>query len=90
MNITIIGLLLLGNFFKQFNAKIVKSEKVDTHGGSLRILLKKIKRAKIENNVNQMLKEEENFGIKKFKTYQDFGEKVYEIRENVRKNIKKN
>ena len=36
-----------------------------------------------------MLKEEENFGIKKFKTYQDFGKKVYNIRENVRKNILK-
>ena len=36
-----------------------------------------------------MLKEEEDFGIKKFKTYKDFGKKVYEIRENVRKNIKK-
>ena len=36
-----------------------------------------------------MLKEEDKFGIKKFKTYKDFGEKVYKIRENVRKNIKK-
>ena len=35
-----------------------------------------------------MLKEEENFGIKKFKTYKDFGEKVYQIRNNVRNNIK--
>ena len=36
-----------------------------------------------------MLKEEEKFGIKKFKTYQAFGEKVYKIRENVLLNIKK-
>ena len=36
-----------------------------------------------------MLKDEEKFGIKKFKTYKDFGEKIYKIRENVRKNIKK-
>ena len=35
-----------------------------------------------------MLKEEEKFGIKKFDTYKKFGEKVYKIRENVRKNIK--
>ena len=35
-----------------------------------------------------MLKEEENFGIKKYKTYQDFGKKVYKIRENVIQNIK--
>ena len=36
-----------------------------------------------------MLKEEEKFGIKKFDTYKKFGEKVYKIRENVRKNLKK-
>ena len=36
-----------------------------------------------------MLKEEERFGIKKLKTYLDFGDKVYKIRNNVRQNIKK-
>ena len=36
-----------------------------------------------------MLKDEEKYGIKKFKTYQDFGKKVYKIRENVVKNLKK-
>ena len=36
-----------------------------------------------------MLKEEEDFGIKNFKTYQKFGEKVHEIRHNVLANIKK-
>ena len=36
-----------------------------------------------------MLKEEEIFGIKDFKTYQKFAKKVYKIRENVLSNIKK-
>ena len=36
-----------------------------------------------------MLKEEEEFGIKDFKTYQKFGEKVYKIRDCVLENIKK-
>ena len=36
-----------------------------------------------------MLKEEEIFGIKDFKTYQKFGDDVYKIRKNVLKNIKK-
>ncbi len=83
------SLTSLINFFNQFNAKIVKSERVDTHGGSIRIYVKKDKKTKIDKSVNQMLKEEEKFGIKKLKTYKDFGEKVYKIRENVRKNIKK-
>ena len=76
-------------FFNQFDARIFRSEKIDTHGGSIRIYIKKDKKVKIEKSVKTMLKEEENFGIKNFKTYQKFGEKVYKIRENVLKNIKK-
>jgi nucleoside-diphosphate-sugar epimerase/dTDP-4-dehydrorhamnose 3,5-epimerase-like enzyme len=83
------SLTSLVNFFNQFNAKIFRSEKVDTHGGSLRIYVKKDIKVTIESSVKKMLKEEENFGIKKFKTYQEFGEKVYKIRDNVLKNIKK-
>ena len=41
------------------------------------------------NTVDEILKEEETFGIKDFKTYQKFAKKVYEIRENVLTNIKK-
>ena len=76
-------------FFNQFDAKIFKSEKVDTHGGSIRVYIKKDKKVKIQPSVKKMLKEEEKFGIKDFKTYQKFGEKVYKIRENVLNNIKK-
>jgi nucleoside-diphosphate-sugar epimerase len=83
------SLTSLVNFFNQFNAKIFRSECVDTHGGSLRIYIKKDKKTKIEKSVKKMLKEEDDFGIKKLKTYKIFGEKVYKIRENVIRNIKK-
>ena len=76
-------------FFNQFNAKIFKSEKVNTHGGSIRVYIKKNKKVKIENSVKKMLKEEEIFGIKDYKTYQKFGYEVYKIRKNVLKNMKK-
>ena len=76
-------------FFNQFKAKIYRSEKVDTHGGSIRIYVKKDPKVKIENSVKKMLLEEERYGIKDFKTYKKFGEKVYKIRENVLSNIKK-
>ena len=76
-------------FFNQFKAKIFRSEKVNTHGGSIRVYIKKDKKVKIEKSVKKMLKEEEIFGIKDFKTYQKFGEEVYKIRKNVLKNIKK-
>jgi nucleoside-diphosphate-sugar epimerase len=83
------SLTSLVNFFNQFDVKIFKSECVDTHGGSLRVYIKKDKKVKIESSVKKMLKDEENFGIKKFKTYKEFGEKVYRIRDNVLNNIKK-
>ena len=83
------SLTSLLNFFKQFQAKIYRAEKIDTHGGSLRIYVKKDKKVKIESSVKKMLRDEEKFGIKKYKTYQEFGKKVYKIRENVIKNIKK-
>ncbi|OUV61304.1 MAG: hypothetical protein CBC88_00830 [Candidatus Pelagibacter sp. TMED128] len=83
------SLTSLVNFFNQFDAKIFRSETIDTHGGSLRIYIKKSKKTKIENSVKKMLKDEEKFGIKDFKTYQNFGKKVYKIRENVIRNLKK-
>ena len=83
------SLTSLINFFNQFDAKIFKSERVDTHGGSIRVYIKKDKKVKIDASVKKMLKEEDNFGIKKYETYKKFGEKVYKIRENVLLNIKK-
>ena len=83
------SLTSLINFFNQFDIKIFRAETIDTHGGSLRIYIKKNKNIKIENSVKKLLKKEEDFGIKKFKTYQDFGRKVYKIRENVIKNLNK-
>jgi len=76
-------------FFNQFKAKIYRSEKVDTHGGSIRVYVKKDPGVKIETSVKKILLEEEKYGIKDFKTYKKFGEKVYKIRENVLANIKK-
>ncbi len=76
-------------FFNQFNAKIFKSEKIDTHGGSIRVYIKKDRKVKVEQSVKKMLREEEIFGIKKFETYKKFAQKVYKIRENVLNNIRK-
>ena len=76
-------------FFDKFNATIYKAEKIETHGGSLRIYVKSSKKTKVERSVKLILEEEEKFGIKNYKSYQEFAKKVYKIRENVRKNILK-
>ena len=79
----------LKNFFSQFEVKIFKAEKIDTHGGSIRVYVSKDKKIKIEKSVNDLINQEEKYGIKNYKTYEIFGEKVYKIREKVIENIKK-
>ena len=54
------SLTSLTNFFKKLNTKIYRAEKINTHGGSLRIYLNKNKNIKVEKSVNRILKEEEN------------------------------
>jgi nucleoside-diphosphate-sugar epimerase len=83
------SLTSLVNFFKQFNSTIYKAERINTHGGSIRIYIKKGKKIKAEYNIKELLKEEEIFGIKKYKTYKDFGEKINKLKENVIQNINK-
>jgi len=42
----------------------------------------------VEQSVKDLLKKEEQFGMKKYETYEKFGEKIYTIKKNVKKNIK--
>ncbi len=83
------SLTSLKNFFDNLKAKIYRSEKIDTHGGSIRIYISKDNNKKVEKNVSKLLEEEKKFGIKKFETYKKFGEKVYQIRKNILKNFTK-
>ena len=83
------SLTSLMNFFKNLDAKIYKAEKINTHGGSLRIFISKNKKIKIHKSINKILKDEEKFGLKKLITYKKFGEQIYKIKENVIKNIEK-
>jgi hypothetical protein len=66
----------LKNYFNKFNAKIFNVEKINTHGGSLRVYITKNKNKKIKKSVNNLLKKEKLFGVNKFKTYEKFSKKV--------------
>ncbi len=83
------SLTSLKYFFDKLEAKIFDVEKINTHGGSLRIFVSKDKNININNNVNKVLSEEIIFGIKNFKTYQNFSKKIQKIKKNVINNISK-
>ena len=83
------SLTSLKHFFEQFKVSIFKVEKIKTHGGSIRVFLKKSYKKKVDPSVNKILREEEKFGIKNYTTYQKFGEQIYAIKKNVLRNLKK-
>jgi nucleoside-diphosphate-sugar epimerase/SAM-dependent methyltransferase len=77
----------INNFFNSLNLKVVDVEHINTHGGSIRVFVKKI--GPVSNNVQLFLEKEEEFGIKKYKTYKDFSKRVLESKQNFLKNLKK-
>jgi len=81
------SLTTLDYFFKKLNANIFKAEKIDNHGGSLRVYISKDLNKKKDLSINRILNEEKKFGIQKFKTYQIFAKKIENIKINVQKNI---
>ena len=81
------SLTSLKNFFENLNCQIFKAERINTHGGSLRIYVSKNKKVKYDNSVKKLLTEEEKFGIKKISTYLDFGKKIELLKKKVNLNI---
>ena len=78
----------LNRFFKDIGLKIFDVEEIDTHGGSIRVYVSQEKEIKIKKNVEDFLKKEEDFGLKKISTYIDFGKKIENLKKEVLKNIK--
>jgi nucleoside-diphosphate-sugar epimerase/SAM-dependent methyltransferase/quercetin dioxygenase-like cupin family protein len=79
----------LQKYFKKFNFITFDVEKIDTHGGSLRVFIKKdIKNIKINSSIEKILSEEKKFGIFNYKTFEIFRTKVELIKNNIVKNIK--
>jgi len=83
------SLLSLQNFFKLNNFVLFKAEKVNTHGGSIRVYISKDKNKKIDQSVNNLLNEEKKYGLDKFETYQEFEKKVEQLKANFINNIEK-
>jgi len=83
------SLLSLKNFFKLNNFILFKAEKVNTHGGSIRVYISKDKNKKIDQSVNNFLNEEKKYGLDKFTTYKEFEKKVEQLKANFKNNIEK-
>jgi nucleoside-diphosphate-sugar epimerase/SAM-dependent methyltransferase/quercetin dioxygenase-like cupin family protein len=74
------------NFFSRLGYYVYKVEHINTHGGSIRVYVKK-QNSVIDSSVEYFLNEEKLFGIDKYATYLRFAESIEKVKCNVRKNI---
>jgi len=78
----------LTSFFEKLNLKIFKAEKINTHGGSIRVYVSQEKNITIDESVKNLLDEEIKFGLRKLSTYFDFGKKIDNLKSEVINNLK--
>ena len=77
----------LNIFFKKLHLKIFRVEKIDTHGGSIRVYISQDKNILLDKSVENLLKVEEEFGLKNISTYLEFGKKIEILKNNFSKNF---
>jgi len=79
----------LNKFLNDLGLIVFDVEKIDTHGGSIRVYISQDQDINIKKSVNNFLKDEENFGLKKISTYIEFGKKIENLKKVFLENIKK-
>ncbi len=84
------SIICLRKIFDRYNLKIFDVEKIETHGGSLRVYLcKKSNSRMVTKKLQNILYEEKKFGLDKIKTYLKFKNKVINLKQKSLKFINK-
>jgi nucleoside-diphosphate-sugar epimerase/SAM-dependent methyltransferase len=78
----------INNFFNSLGYFVNEVEHIDTHGGSIRVYVKK-NGVDINSSVSEFLNDEVLFGIKDYDTYTNFNKEIVRIKENIGINISK-
>lgn len=77
----------LNLFFKNLGLTISDVEHINTHGGSIRVYIRN-KADYVKKSVDDFLRTEEEFGLKKYETYIEFAKRVEQAKQNVISNIR--
>ncbi len=73
----------LDHLFRQNGLYLNDVERLSIHGGSLRLFV--ARRENVQESVRRLLTQEQQLSVDKFEYYQDFGDKVQNIRKQMRK-----
>lgn len=80
----------INTFFDRMGLSVYKVEYIETHGGSIRVYVKRTnEQIDMDPSVQEFLLKEKEFGLTELSAYKNFGKQVHELRANVRKNINK-
>lgn len=77
----------LWNFFTRLGMIVFDVEHINTHGGSIRVYVKK-GWGQVKPSVFEFLNNEKEFGLTEYQTYLNFAKRIEEAKANVVKNIK--
>jgi nucleoside-diphosphate-sugar epimerase/SAM-dependent methyltransferase/quercetin dioxygenase-like cupin family protein len=81
------SILSLNNFFNRLGMFITDVEHINTHGGSIRVYVKR-NQTDVKPTVLDFISKEKEFGLDKYQTYINFAKKIEQAKINVLKNIK--
>ncbi len=80
----------LVTLFKRFNMTIFDVEKTDSHGGSIRVFVKKNEsKRRVTESVEKFVKSEKALGLGKLHTYQKFAKKIEQNKVDLNKLLRK-
>jgi SAM-dependent methyltransferase len=77
----------LNNFFNGFGFCVVKVQHIDTHGGSIRVYVKR-QNSQVDSSVQQFLNKELEFGILDSKVYDQFFKNIEAMKTNINNNLR--
>ena len=86
----------MAKFCEDSRRRLYKVEKIDTHGGSIRCYIKNkytdddqsmYGDTVLHPSVREFITREKEAGLTDLATYKDFGQKIYALKDNVRKNM---
>lgn len=79
----------LQTLFKRFNMTVFDVEKTDSHGGSIRVFVKKNESKRmLQKLVEKFVNLEKGVGLRKVKTYQEFAKKIDQNKKDLNRLLK--
>ena len=86
-HVTYFNFKMISNLIKNTNFHILKIRKVDYHGGSIRVFLKKSTKLIEKNYINKFIKKELDSGLFKLKTYDNLQSFILKKKDLIHKKI---